>query len=1031
VTGIRSVVRWPARHALACALYASAALLVALRETDRILRATHGPGEGSYGVGSLTPVLHPHTDATFARAVVSSWKHGAQPIPGVSFSGPLDVAAVYLVLDLAFILAYAVVLGILVVRARRRLADVAPQHEVAIELRLLRLALGAVVALAAVDVLEDAVQAALVRCGAEISCWPGEWVAILGWLFTLAKWGLLVVGVALPLLLAAIEIGRRAPVKGARASTRALELWRGVLLLRVEIFLVAFFGLALFAPLGSDQFADVIRRWNAGVGFGTAWAAIGFVVVFSAVIGATSWLHVAALARGPVAAGGATPPRAPSLLAVALAGAGLAVLGGLGWWRWDAGMGIFGLGALLLALVALSVPVRSAAPIGPPVWEHVNPVPVRPFVVGLPLALLGLAMLAASLPEVISARHWAYAWLIAGGLLVQAAGWMAYGIVRRTWQGKGPKRDELVQRSAPAARLIVALALLLLVVTIVLVVLNPLATGDALGTIAVFGIWLAGTAAVGYVLLRAETRFAPLPFFRVLGLSRTPLFAVVIVWAVLASALDTGGYHDIRTLGVGQRPSTESVTLFSVPVRGGHTIGAWDRWVGEHPLLARGHAPDAKGRRFAVPLIFVAAEGGGIRAAYWTARVLDCALDRGSGCAGGGAQGTRALVFAASGASGGSLGLVTYYTHSLASRHGRDWVDARLGGDYLAPTWAWTTFVDLPNALLRLNAGQDRAAVLERSWEQSWTKEDTSFSDFSWHHPSRGALATRALLRSYLDGRNRLPLLLLSGTSVGDGCRINNSVLNGDVESTAAKDQLARDCLATGPFEANGSSPADAVRWTFAATHDLVDVLCPDRDVRMSTAALLSARFPYISPSGRIGRCHHPSWSVSTVDGGYFDNSGASPLVELWARLAPAVRKFNITHDGACIVPMYLQIDNYYKGASTVRTEARVAQAFVPPATFLAIWTGREANARQAAAIEFSQRNEFRATLSPGGNRPQIVPRYAHVYPRVHPGTEAPLGWLLSEASMRDLTQQLRDPGNVAELAKVRAWLDPRLRCGG
>src|SRR5207244_1935007 len=163
-----------------------------------------------------------------------------------------------------------------------------------------------------------------VRCGAEISCWPGEWVAILGWLFTLAKWGLLVVGVALPLLLAAIEIGRRAPVKGARASTRALELWRGVVLLRVEIFLVAFFGLAL--------------------------------------------------------------------------------LGGLGWWRWDAGMGIFGLGALLLALVALSVPVRSAAPIGPPVWEHVNPVPVRPFVVGLPLALLGLAMLAAGLPEVISAR---------------------------------------------------------------------------------------------------------------------------------------------------------------------------------------------------------------------------------------------------------------------------------------------------------------------------------------------------------------------------------------------------------------------------------------------------------------------------------------------------------------------------------------------------------------------------------------------------------------------------------------------------
>jgi len=1029
VTGIRSVVLWPVRHAYACALFASAALVVALRETDRILRATHGPGEGSYGVGSLTSALHPRTDATFARAVVSSWRHGAQPIPGVSYSGPLDVAAVYLGLDLAFIVAYAVVLWIVVVHARRRLVEVAPQPEVSIELELLRLALPAVVALAAVDVLEDAAQAALVRCGAGISCWPGEWVAVLGWLFTLAKWGLLVVGVALPLLLGAIEIGRRAP--DAKASTRALELWRGVLLLRVEIFLVAFFGLALFAPLGSDQFADVIRRWSIGVGFGNAWAAIGFVAVFSAVIGATSWLHVAALARWPVEPGEAAPVRAPSLVAVAIAGGLLAVLGGLGWWRWDSGMGVFGLGAMLLALVALSVPVRRAVPTDRPGWKEVHPVPIRPFVVALPIVLLGLAMLAAGLPEVISARHGSYAWLIAGGLLVQAAGWAAYGIVRRTWRDGGPTRTDLAQRSAAPARLIVGLALALLLATTVLVVLNPLATGDALGTIAVFGIWLAGTAAVGYVLLRAEERFAPLPFFRVLGLRRTPLFALVIVWAVLASALDTGGYHDIRTLSVAPRPPNETVTLFRAPVEGGHTIGAWERWVGEHPLLASGHAPDAKGRRFAVPLIFVAAEGGGIRAAYWTARVLDCALDRGSGCAGGSAQGTRALVFAASGASGGSLGLATYYTHSLASRRGRDWVDARLGGDYLAPTWAWTTFVDLPNALLRLNAGQDRAAVLEFSWEQSWTKEDTSFSGFSWHHLSRGAFATRALFRSYLDARNRLPLLLLSGTSVGDGCRINNSVLEGDVESTAARDQLARDCLATGPFEANGSSPEDAVRWTFAATHDLVDILCRDRDVRMSTAALLSARFPYLSPSGRIGRCHHPSWSVSTVDGGYFDNSGASPLVELWARLAPAVRKFNATHGGACIVPVYLQVDNYYKGASTVRTEARVGQAFVPPATFLAIWTGREANARQAAAIEFSQRNEFRATLSRGGTRPQIVPRYAHVYPRVHPGTEAPLGWVLSEASMRDLTQQLRDPGNVAELAKVRAWLDPRLRCAG
>jgi hypothetical protein len=51
------------------------------------------------------------------------------------------------------------------------------------------------------------------------------------------------------------------------------------------------------------------------------------------------------------------------------------------------------------------------------------------------------------------------------------------------------------------------------------------------------------------------------------------------------------------------------------------------------------------------------------------------------------------------------------------------------------------------------------------------------------------------------------------------------------------------------------------------------------------------------------------------------------------------------------------------------------------------------------------------------------------VYLRAHPGTEAPLGWVLSGASMHDLRTQLLAPANLAEIAKVRRWLSPTLRC--
>jgi hypothetical protein len=62
------------------------------------------------------------------------------------------------------------------------------------------------------------------------------------------------------------------------------------------------------------------------------------------------------------------------------------------------------------------------------------------------------------------------------------------------------------------------------------------------------------------------------------------------------------------------------------------------------------------------------------------------------------------------------------------------------------------------------------------------------------------------------------------------------------------------------------------------------------KSFRASTAALLSARWPYISPSGQLP-CKGPR--VSVVDGGYADGAGTQGVIGLWEQLVPLVAVYN------------------------------------------------------------------------------------------------------------------------------------------
>jgi hypothetical protein len=181
--------------------------------------------------------------------------------------------------------------------------------------------------------------------------------------------------------------------------------------------------------------------------------------------------------------------------------------------------------------------------------------------------------------------------------------------------------------------------------------------------------------------------------------------------------------------------------------------------------------------------------------------------------------------------------------------------------------------------------------------------------------------------------------------------------------------------------------------------------VCRDQDLARSTAALLSARFPYITPSGRLTRCGGGDHTF-VVDGGYVENSGGLTAYDLYLQVKPLIDCHNQQLDGpttppaGCsavqggatrrIRPVFIQIDNGYSTlAATTATDASPNQLLVPPQGYQAVGSAAEFTAQQRLFDAFGSGN------------------YARVANIRRPGVQAPLGWVLSSGARQDLEAQL------------------------
>ena len=469
--------------------------------------------------------------------------------------------------------------------------------------------------------------------------------------------------------------------------------------------------------------------------------------------------------------------------------------------------------------------------------------------------------------------------------------------------------------------------------------------------------WLLGASAFAALVLFIAFVLAPLQIGPTLGTPAIALFAAS-AWipfgttlTFLASRYDFPALIILGLLAILFSARNDNHALRTVPAVAGPT-GTLDQYLDEWLSHRRAEITARNDGRY--PVFVVAAAGGGIRAAYWSATVLAALEDEHPGVF------SRHTV-ALSGVSGGSLGIATFLALTVQSRGQgvppcqgpnvgplQSCAMAVMSQDFLAPTAGSLLYPDLVQRFLWWPIPAfDRAVTLEQAWEKAWIDQGLPNERFS--------MPLEDLWRG--DSDYSLPLLLLNGTVVESGHRV-----------VAAPVTLGGELADTLDLRAGiGSS------------------------VRLSTAAHLSARFTYVSPPATLHDAHG-NVIAHGVDGGYFENSGAATAGEVILALLRAADRQNLRER---IAPYVILIGNDPGNPPAAAVAERPPERWLTEvfAPLDALLNARDARGRLAEDTARATAEAY----SGGAIRFWVTDSKVPL----------PLGWMLSDTAQHELDQQL------------------------
>ncbi len=361
-------------------------------------------------------------------------------------------------------------------------------------------------------------------------------------------------------------------------------------------------------------------------------------------------------------------------------------------------------------------------------------------------------------------------------------------------------------------------------------------------------------------------------------------------------------YNDVRWIApTSSQPSTPA------SVNGTH------HQLGLEDAIKRWRADNCKSADDCPRPIVIAGAGGASRAGFYTASVVGAMIDAGAADPDNKLGDIRSRIFALSTVSGSSVGAVMMRAAWMDALENKDlknppckdtgttawfrgaatpdkagarptvsWRDCfqkLLAGDFLSPVFVGLTYRDifpLGNPVSGKALGEDRSGLLEQSFER-WYRYITGVKGGACASGDNAGLC-RPL--GHLPDRpdppqaaQWIPLLFVNGTSVATGRRI--------IVSDVRIGCILEDNRRFLEFAYDYRELRDpSVRRSNDKCSDLIPDEGKEIDMRLSTVAMMSARFPLVSTQGII-RDINGNIVDSVVDGGYFENDGLATAADI------------------------------------------------------------------------------------------------------------------------------------------------------
>jgi hypothetical protein len=318
-----------------------------------------------------------------------------------------------------------------------------------------------------------------------------------------------------------------------------------------------------------------------------------------------------------------------------------------------------------------------------------------------------------------------------------------------------------------------------------------------------------------------------------------PVLALLVGFAIVIAFLDLNDNHVVTQVDAKNK-------------------GEWKSVSSEFPQWLQSRADLAAYQGEPYPVFIVSAAGGGLYAAQHAARFLARMQDH--------CPHFAQHIFAISGVSGGSVGAAVFASlvntkvekqvstprcTGFGEKSGALERDARaiLGRDFLSPIVAATLFPDFLQRFVPTPIAEfDRGQVFDKALEAAWRKQLPGL-------PNPLAMPMTDLW----DPKGHTPALVLNATHVSTGIR-----------------------FAMAPFQPYRRDQK-AIKLEWLQAHLQNSKYHPEsskhQDLKLSSAAGISARFPWVMPAATVVALKQnkdrKNTSLRLVDGGYFENSGA------------------------------------------------------------------------------------------------------------------------------------------------------------